>query len=134
MLTSADDDRSITAALAAGAHGYLLKTAAPDEIAEAVTAVASGAAVVSDAVLAGMTRRLSGPAPGATGRPFPQLTDREFAVLEGLAHGRGTDEIARRLGLSAKTVRNHVSNVLMKLGVADRAAAVVAAHAEGVAL
>ena len=64
--------------------------------------------------------------------PFPELTEREFDVLECLARGLETDAAARRLGLSAKTVRNHVSNVLVKLGVRDRTGAVRAALARGV--
>lgn len=125
VLTSADDDRSISEALVAGAHGYLLKSAGPDEIAEAIAAVAAGAAVVSDDVLAALSRK-------GHQRPLPELTDREFAVLEALAVGRTTDSIARHLGMSTKTVRNHVSNVLNKLGVQDRTAAVVVAHRHGV--
>ncbi|MFP5369942.1 MAG: response regulator transcription factor, partial [Actinomycetes bacterium] len=65
-------------------------------------------------------------------RPFPELTDREFDVLECLARGLETDAAARRLGLSAKTVRNNVSNVLVKLGVRDRSAAVRVALQRGV--
>jgi DNA-binding NarL/FixJ family response regulator len=127
VLTSADDDRSIAEALAAGAHGYLLKSAGPDEIAEAVTAVATGTAVLSDDVLAVLSRR-------TRQRPLPELTDREFDVLEALAVGRTTDSTARHLGMSVKTVRNHVSNVLNKLGVQDRTAAVVVAHRHGVGI
>lgn len=125
VLTSADDDRSIAEALAAGAHGYLLKSAGPDEIAGAIAAVAAGAAVLSNDVLAFLSRK-------GHQRPLPELTDREFEVLEALAVGRTTDSIARHLGMSAKTVRNHVSNVLNKLGVQDRTAAVVVAHRHGV--
>ncbi len=124
VLTSSDDDRSISEAFAAGAHGYLLKSAGPDEIAEAVVAVATGTAVLSDEVLAVLSRR-------SHQRPLPELTDREFEVLEALSAGRTTDSIARHLGMSAKTVRNHVSNVLNKLGVQDRTAAVVVAHRHG---
>ena len=63
---------------------------------------------------------------------MPELTDREFAVLEGLAVGRSTESIARHLQMSPKTVRNHISNVLNKLGVQDRTAAVVVAHRHGI--
>ncbi len=124
VLTSADDERSITEAIGAGAHGYLLKSAGPDEIAEAVIAVGAGAAVLSDDVLTVLARKRV--------RPLPELTDREYDVLEAMAGGRATDSIARHLGMSAKTVRNHVSNVLNKLGVEDRTAAVVVAHRHGV--
>ncbi|MGY1807690.1 response regulator [Blastococcus sp. SYSU D00669] len=128
VLTSFDGEREVTDALAAGAHGYVLKSASPEEIADAVTAVASGTSVLSDAVLAEVARRSARP----RSRPFPELTDREFDVLEGLARGLATEAIARRLGLSAKTVRNNLSNVLVKLGARDRAAAVVLAHERGV--
>jgi DNA-binding NarL/FixJ family response regulator len=124
VLTSSADDLAVHDALAAGANGYLLKSADPEEIAEAVTAVAAGASVLSDEVLAMMA------APRRR-RAFPQLTEREFAVLEHLAGGNGTDAIAQRLRMSSKTVRNHVSNILVKLGVGDRTAAVVLAHEHG---
>ncbi len=128
VLTSFDGEREVAAALAAGAHGYLLKSAAPEEIADAVTAVASGASVLSDAVLAEVARRSAAP----RSRPFPELTDREFDVLEALTRGLGTEAIARRLGVSPKTVRNHLSNVLVKLGARDRTAAVVLAQQRGI--
>ncbi len=128
LLTSFDGEREVADALSAGAHGYLLKSAAPAEIADAVVAVASGASVLSDAVLAQVARRSSAP----RSRPFPELTDREFDVLECLALGHDTEATARRLGLSAKTVRNNVSNVLVKLAVRDRAAAVRVALQHGV--
>ena len=124
VLTSFDGDREVADALAAGAHGYLLKSAAPGEIADAVAAVASGASVLSDAVLAAVTRR----SVQSRRRPFPQLTEREFDVLEALAHGLDTEAIARRLGLTGKTVRNNLSSVMVKLCARDRAAAVVLAH------
>lgn len=128
ILSSYDGEREVADALAAGANGYVLKAAAPDEIADAISAVASGTSVLSDAILAEIAHRSSTP----RSRPFHELTDREFDVLEAMARGEDSDLIARRLGLSVKTVRNNVSNVLVKLGVRDRAAAVVAAHQRGV--
>ena len=130
LLTSFDGEREVADALAAGAHGYLLKSAAPDEIADAVAAVASGASVLSDSVLAEVARRSAAP----RSRPFSELTDREFDVLECLARGLDTETTARRLGLSAKTVRNNISNVLVKLGARDRTAAARLAHQRGVGL
>jgi DNA-binding NarL/FixJ family response regulator len=134
VLTSSDSEREVSGALAAGAHGYLLKSAEPREIVDAVVAVASGSAVLSDEVLALVARRASGPAGLRGSRPFPELTDRELEVLEVLAEGKDNAEIARRLGLSLKTVRNYVSNILVKLGARDRAAAVVEAHRLGVGM
>ena len=128
LLTSFDGEREVADALSAGAHGYLLKSAAPAEIADAVAAVAWGASVLPDAVLAQVARRSSAP----RSRPFPELTDREFDVLECLARGLETEVAARRLGLSAKTVRNNVSTVLVKLGVRDRTAAARIALQRGV--
>ena len=128
LLTSFDGEREVADALTAGAHGYLVKSAAPSEIADAVVAVASGTSVLSDSVLAQVARRSAAP----RSRPFPELTDREFDVLECLARGLETEAAARRLGLSAKTVRNHVSNVLVKLAVRDRTAAVRLALDRGV--
>lgn len=128
ILTSFDGDREVGDALAAGAHGYLLKSASPDEIADAVASIAAGSAVVSDSVLADLARRSAAPRL----RPLPELTDREFDVLEALARGLDTDAIALRLGLSPKTVRNNVSNVMVKLSARDRAAAVLIAREHGV--
>ncbi len=128
LLTSFDGERQVADALAAGAHGYLLKSAAPAEIADAVVAVASGTSVLSDSVLAQVARRSAAP----RARPFPELTDREFDVLECLARGLDTETAARRLGLSAKTVRNNVSTLLVKLGVRDRTAAARIALQRGV--
>ncbi|GAA4407428.1 response regulator transcription factor [Fodinibacter luteus] len=128
VLSSFDDEHYVAQALAAGANGYILKAAAPDEIADAISAVASGTSVLSDTILADIALRTA----ARRGRPFPQLTEREFDVLEAMARGKNSDEIARRLGLSVKTVRNNISNILVKLGVRDRAAAVVVAHQHGV--
>lgn len=128
ILSSFDGEREVADALAAGANGYVLKSAPPDEIADAIASVASGASVLSDTVLAEIARRSAAPRL----RPFTELTDREFDVLEAMARGKNTDEIAHRLGLTPKTVRNNISNVLVKLGVRDRAAAVAVAHERGV--
>jgi DNA-binding NarL/FixJ family response regulator len=129
MLTSFDGDREVSHALAAGAHGYLVKSADPEEIADAVTAIATGTAVLSDHVLAGLARRSTAPRV----RPLPQLTDREFDVLEALARGLDTEAIALRLGLNTKTVRNNISSILVKLQVRDRTAAVIYAREHGIA-
>jgi DNA-binding NarL/FixJ family response regulator len=132
VLTSYDSEREITAALQAGAHGYVLKSASPEEIIDAVLAVASGSSVLSDTVLATVARRAAGPAGVRGARPFPELTDRELEVLECVAEGMDNPQIARQLGLSLKTVRNYVSNVLVKLSARDRAAAVVQAKRHGI--
>ncbi|MBU2667844.1 response regulator transcription factor [Actinoplanes bogorensis] len=128
MLTLADDDVSVFAALRAGACGYTLKGAHPDDIVAAVRAVARGEAVFGAGVADRMLRHFSRT---VTTAPFPQLTEREHEVLRLLAAGSDNTTIGRRLGVSSKTVRNHVSNVITKLQVNDRTAAVVRAREAG---
>jgi DNA-binding NarL/FixJ family response regulator len=132
MLTMLEDDTSLVAALRAGARGYILKGAAPDEILQAIRAVATGQAIFG-ADLAG---RLAGLVAGGGGQrpyPFPELSRRERDVLELLAAGHSNTAIATRLGLSEKTVRNNVSAVLVKLRAADRPAAIIRAREAGIA-
>lgn len=130
VVTMVDDDDTVFAAMRAGARGYLLKGAGPVEIERALRAVAAGEVLLSPAVAAGAMavftgQRRRGP------DPFPGLTDREHEVLELVAQGLDNRRIAQRLALSDKTVRNHLSNVLTKLGVADRAAAIAKARDAG---
>jgi DNA-binding NarL/FixJ family response regulator len=130
VLTMFDDDDSVFAALRAGASGYLLKGADQEQIRRAVHAAADGEAIfgaeIATRVLAYFTVQ---PAPASA--PFPQLTDRERQVLELVAQGRSNTIIAARLQLSQKTIRNNVSNILVKLQVADRAQAIVRARDAG---
>jgi len=128
ILTMYDDDENVLAALRAGAYGYALKGAGPAEITAAVRAVARGEAVFGAGVAAQL---LSHFARAASTAPFPQLTEREHEVLGLLARGMDNAAIARRLGVSGKTVRNHVSNVITKLHVADRAGAILRAREAG---
>jgi DNA-binding NarL/FixJ family response regulator len=130
VVTMMDDDDSVFASMRAGARGYLLKGAAPAEIERAVRAVANvevilGAAIAGQAVSFLAGARTAGPT------PFPDLTDREREVLDLVARGLDNAAIARRLALSPKTVRNHLSNILTKLQVADRAQAIVRARESG---
>jgi DNA-binding NarL/FixJ family response regulator len=113
VLTMVDDDDSVLAALRIGARGYLLKGAGQEEVLAAVRAVASGGAVFG----AGAAERVLA---GGRGRYGADLTEREAQVLALVADGRSNTEIARDLGLSLKTVQNHVSKVLAKLQVRDR--------------
>jgi DNA-binding NarL/FixJ family response regulator len=134
VLTMSEDDDSLFAALRAGARGYLLKEAAADDIARAVVTVARGETVlgarvsgrVLDAVRGGLL-------PGAAA-PFPRLTEREREVLELVARGYQNARIAHHLGLSEKTVRNHISAILAKLPAATRAEAVALARDEGLGM
>jgi DNA-binding NarL/FixJ family response regulator len=129
VLTMFDDDDSIFAALRAGARGYLLKGADREQIRRAIQAAASGEIVFGADLAARMLGFFTAsPAPPPV---FPQLTDRERQVLELVAQGRANAAIAARLSLSYKTVRNHVSNILTKLQVADRAQAIVQARDAG---
>ncbi|MEV4055812.1 response regulator transcription factor [Amycolatopsis sp. NPDC049688] len=129
MLTMADESESVFAAMRAGARGYLLKDAEPDEIIRAVQAVARREAIfgpdIANRVLAFFNQ------PPATDPVFPELTGREREVLALIAAGHSNTVIARTLCLSPKTVRNHISNVFAKLHVADRAEAIVRARDAG---
>jgi DNA-binding NarL/FixJ family response regulator len=129
VLTMFDDDESVFSALRAGARGYLLKGADQEQIRRAVSAAANGEIIfgteLAARVLAYFTAAPAAPA------IFPQLTGREREVLELVAQGRSNADIAGKLHLSQKTVRNHVSNILTKLQVADRAQAIVRARDAG---
>jgi DNA-binding NarL/FixJ family response regulator len=129
VLTMLDDDDSIFSALRAGARGYLLKGADRQQIRCAIRATAGGEVIFG----AQLAERMLGHFTATPVRPpaFPQLTDREREVLELVAQGRANPVIAARLGLSEKTVRNHVSNILTKLQVPDRAQAIVQARDAG---
>lgn len=120
VLTMVDDDDSVAAALQVGARGYLLKGAVQDEVLAAIRQVASGGLVfaggAAERVIAGRRRYRQ------------DLTEREAQVLALIAAGRSNAEIAGELGLSLKTVQNHVSNVLTKLQVRDRTQAALRAR------
>ena len=128
VLTMYNDDEMLLAALKAGARGYLLKGASHSELAQALRSIVTGGAVFGTGVADHVLDRLAG---RATPNPFPQLTRRELEILELLAQGRGNQDVARRLHLSPKTVRNHVANILAKLEVPDRAQAIAIAREAG---
>ena len=119
MLTMSEDHDTALTALRDGASGYLVKGAGPERVEHALRAVAAGD-VVLDHALAQAVTELAQVRRTATNRPFPELTHREFAILELVAEGLDNQTIARRLVLSPKTVRNHVSNVFAKIQAADR--------------
>jgi DNA-binding NarL/FixJ family response regulator len=129
MLTMFDDDESIFAAMRAGAHGYVLKGAEPDDMIRAISAVAAGEVIFG----VGVARRALGylTAPRPSEPAFPELTPREREVLELIAEGKSNSAIAARLGLAANTVSNHISNIFAKLQVASRAEAIVRARTAG---
>ena len=132
--TMHSDDESVFSALRAGALGYLVKGADKAELERAILSVASGEAVFLGP---GVARRVlsyftSAPKPAAAAAPaFPSLTEREREILDLMAAGWGNQNIARKLYLAPKTVRNHVSNVIGKLQAADRGEAVVRARQLG---
>jgi DNA-binding NarL/FixJ family response regulator len=133
VLTMHEDDEHVFAALRAGARGYLVKGADGAQIVRAVQSVASGDAVYGTPVARRIIAFFAGEQAGPSSvRAFPDLTPRERDVLELLAAGCRNHEIARRLGMSEKTVRNHVSQVLLKLQVPDRTAAALKAREAGV--
>jgi len=128
VVTMVDDDDSVLAALAAGARGYILKEAAPDEITAAIRTVVAGGAVfgarVANRLLARTPTQRSEPTLGGG----EQLTVREREVLTLLSDGTSNKDIARALGTSLKTVQNHVSRILDKLQATDRTQAALRAH------
>ncbi|GAA4541365.1 response regulator transcription factor [Amycolatopsis samaneae] len=130
MLTMADESESVFAAMRAGARGYLLKDAEPDEIIRAVQAVARREAIFGPDIANRVLGFFNQPLP-STEPVFPELTTREREVLELIASGHSNAFIASTLCLSPKTVRNHISNVFSKLHVADRAEAIVRARDAG---
>lgn len=133
VVTMHEDDEHVFAALRAGARGYLVKGADGEEIVRAVRSVASGDAVYGGSVARRIVAFYSGArVESPVARAFPGLTPREREVLELLATGCRNHEIARRLGMSDKTVRNHVSQVLAKLQVPDRTAAAIKAQESGI--
>lgn len=133
VITMQEDDESVVAAVRAGARGYLLKGASPEEVERALRAVANGEMILGPKVAA---RAMATVTSGRTAArvPFPELTDREREVLDLVARGFDNTTISRRLVLSPKTVRNHVANVLNKIAASDRSAAIVAAREGGLGI
>ena len=131
VLTSYDEDRLVYAALRAGAHGYVLKSATSEEIVRAVQTVAHGDGLFAGSVVERINRHLATGGRASVPSPFPELTQREREILELLAEGHSNAYIADHFVLSLKTVRNHVSAVLAKLGVSTRVEAVVNARQAG---
>ena len=135
VLTTFDDDDEVFPALRAGAVGYLLKDATADRLVEGVQAAARGESVLQPSVAAKVVAMVSR-LPDLPERARPQplvdpLSPRELEVLQELADGRSNREIASRLYLSEGTVKNHVTNVLAKLGARDRTQAALRARSLG---
>jgi DNA-binding NarL/FixJ family response regulator len=134
VLTTFDHDEYVFDAFRAGASGFLVKDAPREQIVAGIRAVAAGEALASPSVTRRLIERLAdapGPAP-APPRGLGELTPREAEVLEGIARGLSNAELADRFVLSEKTVKTHVSSILMKLGLRDRVQAVILAYEAGI--
>lgn len=133
ILTMFEDDDFVFAALRAGARGYLLKGTMKADLLRAIQSAASGEAIFG----AGIARRViqyfaeARPASAIPPYAFPELTQREREILDLIAGHESNNEIADRLSISLKTVRNHVSNIFSKLQVVDRAQAIIRAREAG---
>ena len=124
VLTNYDSDGDILGAVEAGASGYLLKDAPPEELVAAVRAAASGQSALAPAIAGRLMARIRA--------PRVSLSAREIEVLRLVADGASNGEVARRLHISEATVKSHLVHVFSKLGVASRTAAVSEARALGV--
>jgi two-component system, NarL family, response regulator LiaR len=133
-LTVSSDDADVSAALQAGAVGFLAKDTPIDSLVVAVNAAASGAAWLSPRaaeVVLGRIRTVA-PPPSVDAKPLEQLSERELDVLRLIADGMENAEIAETLNISPRTAKNHVSNILAKLGLPSRVQAAVYAVRQGV--
>ena len=134
VLTTYDMDEWVVSALRAGASGFLLKDARPEELAEAVRVVARGDALLAPSVTRRLLDRFVAALPEPTGAPPPDvaaLTEREVEVLRLVARGRSNPEIAEQLVVTEATVKTHLSAVYRKLGLRDRSQAMVFAYDVG---
>lgn len=133
IVTTFDRDDYLFEALEAGASGFLLKNAAPEDLQSAVRVAAAGDALLAPEVTRRVIARFAAAAPAPTPPAAADLTERESEVLRLMAQAMSNAEIAAHLIIGEATVKTHVSNVLLKLGVRDRVAAVVYAYRHGLA-
>lgn len=129
VITTFDLDEYVYAALRAGARGFLLKDAGPVLLAEAVRAAARGDALIDPNVTVRLIETFAGAAP--TPPPSSPLTDREEAVLAGVARGLGNSEIGDELHVSLSTVKTHLGSIMAKLGARNRVELAIWAHERG---
>lgn len=138
MVTMLKDDASVFSAMRAGARGYVLKGSQYKELLETVRAVAHGQALFGPSIATRIMNFFDAQRPNTrTALPeevFPALTPRELEVLELIALGATNSQIAERLVIADKTVRNHINSIFSKLQVADRAAAIIQARDAGLGL
>jgi DNA-binding NarL/FixJ family response regulator len=131
ILTGHEEDEHVFDGIKAGAQGYLLKDSEPEDLSRAIHTVYAGDTIVAPDLAQKMLNTFEGGRPG--GAPLaPPLTERELEVIKALAQGMSDRQIAKALGISEKTVRNHTSNIYRKLHIFDRTQAVIYAVREGV--
>jgi DNA-binding NarL/FixJ family response regulator len=133
IVTTFDDDETLYEALRAGAGGFLLKNAPPEQLVDAVRTVAGGEGLLSPTVTRRVLAEFARRSPGTAAPPpsLDELTERELEVLGLMARGLTNAEIAETLVISAGTAKTHVGRILMKLGLRDRVQAVVLAYETG---
>jgi DNA-binding NarL/FixJ family response regulator len=131
IVTTFDDDEYVYNALRAGASGFLLKNAPPENLANAVRVIAGGEALLAPSVTRRMIERFNPPPADAPPPSFQELTPREQEVLRLMAKGYPNARIAAELFIGLGTVKTHAARILMKLGVRDRVQAVVLAYETG---
>jgi len=133
ILTGHEEDEHVFEGIKAGAQGYLLKDSEPEDLSRAIRTVHAGDTIIAPNLAQKMLRTFE-EGGGRSGRSqlMPPLTDRELEVIRALAQGMSDRQIARALGISEKTVRNHTSNIYRKLHIFDRTQAVIYAIREGV--
>lgn len=130
VVTMFEDNDSVFSAMRAGARGYILKGADQNEMLRAIQAVARGEAILGPSIAARLMDFFK-PKQQTNLSAFPELTERENEILELMAKGANNAEIALKLSISIKTVRNHVSNIFTKLQVTDRVQAILKARDAG---
>ncbi len=131
VLSMHDEDHHIFDAVAAGASGYLVKGASADDISRAIQAASKGQMLFGEEVAQRIAEAAVSSRPRAGRKEFPSLSDRDLEILERVAQGMDNTTIAQQLGYAPKTIRNLLSELLTKLDVADRAAAIRLARSAG---
>jgi DNA-binding NarL/FixJ family response regulator len=135
MLTTFSNDEYVYESLRAGASGFLLKDAAPEELLAAIDTVARGESLLAPAVTRAVIEAFvrTPRARPEHAAPLEELTTREYEVLELVAQGRSNAEIAETLVITEATVKSHIGHILMKIGARDRVQAVIFAYQSGIA-
>jgi DNA-binding NarL/FixJ family response regulator len=132
ILTGHEEDEHVFEGIKAGAQGYLLKDSEPEDLSRAIHTVYAGDTIIAPDLAQKMLTTFEGGRLGGSAHLAPPLTERELEVIKALAQGMSDRQIARSLGISEKTVRNHTSNIYRKLHIFDRTQAVIYAVREGV--